>query len=99
MNRTVVSMVTTSTTNMTGFFIITRGSSLRKAAPIAGIRIFGSVKVAEVDRLRVLPPDKVVTVMMVYLDLRTEFRCSSRDARRLGPERAPGRRSGRRRSG
>src|SRR5581483_9937716 len=64
MNNTVVSMVTTSTTNMTGFFIITRGSSLRKAAAIAGMRILGSVRVAEVDRLRILPPDRVVAVMM-----------------------------------
>ena len=33
---TVVSAATTSTTNITGFFIIKRGSSLAKAEPIAG---------------------------------------------------------------
>ena len=39
---TVVSAATTSTTNITGLLIITRGSSLAKAEPIAGITIFGS---------------------------------------------------------
>ena len=39
---TVVSAATTSTTNMTGFFIMSRGSSLAKAEPIAGTAIFGS---------------------------------------------------------
>src|SRR5712675_1929797 len=39
---TVVSAATTSTTNITGFLIISRGSSLAKAEPIAGITIFGS---------------------------------------------------------
>src|SRR5882724_4999472 len=39
---TVVSAATTSTTNITGFLIISRGSSLTKAEPIAGITIFGS---------------------------------------------------------
>ena len=41
---TVVRAATTSTTNMTGFFIRTRGLSLAKAAPIAGMTIFGSVR-------------------------------------------------------
>src|SRR5262245_27100506 len=39
---TVVSMVTISSTNITGFFISVRGFSLRKAEPIAGTAIFGS---------------------------------------------------------
>src|ERR1700733_4517105 len=39
---TVVSAATTSTTNITGFLIISRGSSLAKAEPIAGNTIFGS---------------------------------------------------------
>ena len=38
----MVSAATTSTTNITGLLIITRGSSLTKAEPIAGITIFGS---------------------------------------------------------
>src|SRR6202034_2025617 len=39
---TVVSAATTSTTNITGFLIISRGSSLANADPIAGNTIFGS---------------------------------------------------------
>src|SRR6202167_2139196 len=39
---TVVSAATTSTTNITGFLIISRGSSLTKADAIAGKTIFGS---------------------------------------------------------
>ena len=39
---TVVSVATISTTNITGFLIITRGSSLTKDCPIAGTRIAGS---------------------------------------------------------
>src|SRR5882757_5060613 len=39
---TVVSAATTSTTNITGFLIISRGSSLTKDEAIAGITIFGS---------------------------------------------------------
>ena len=39
---TVVSAATISTTNITGFLIINRGSSLAKAEPIAGTTIFGS---------------------------------------------------------
>src|SRR5262249_38382136 len=38
----VVSAVTTSSTNITGFFINVRGLSLMKAEPIAGMTIFGS---------------------------------------------------------
>ena len=45
MNRTVVSVATTSTVNITGFLTITRGSSLRKASTSAGPRIFGSLSV------------------------------------------------------
>src|SRR5476651_352745 len=38
----VVKAVTTSSTNMTGFLISVRGSSLTKAEPIAGMTILGS---------------------------------------------------------
>ncbi len=48
---TVVSAATTSTTNITGFLTISRGSSLAKDAPMAGTRILGSVIVAVADRL------------------------------------------------
>ena len=49
---TVVSAATTSTTNITGFFIIKRGSSLAKAEPIAGTTILGSVSAVTGIRLR-----------------------------------------------
>ena len=39
---TVVKTVTTSSTNMTGFFMSVRGLSLAKAEPMAGPTIFGS---------------------------------------------------------
>src|SRR6201994_2940179 len=45
---TVVSAATISTTNITGFLIIARGSSLTKDARIAGLRIFGS-HIADID--------------------------------------------------
>src|SRR5580692_286978 len=48
---TVVSAATTSTTNITGFLIIRRGSSLAKAEPIAGSTILGSSIVATGIRL------------------------------------------------
>ena len=51
MKSTVVSAATTSTTNITGFFTISLGSSFLKESPIAGIRIFGSVIVAVAVRL------------------------------------------------
>ncbi len=38
----MVSAATTSTTNITGLLIITRGSSFATAEPIAGNTIFGS---------------------------------------------------------
>src|ERR1700730_8930651 len=41
-NMTVVSAVTISSTNITGFAISVRGLSLTKAEPIAGTTIFGS---------------------------------------------------------
>ncbi len=40
--RTVVSAATTSTTNMTGFLAIARGSSFLNDAPMAGTRMLGS---------------------------------------------------------
>src|SRR3984957_2419732 len=51
---TVVSAATTSTTNITGFLAISRGSSLAKAEPIAGPTIFGSSIVATGIRLFVV---------------------------------------------
>ena len=52
MNSTVVSAATTSTTNMTGFLIMSRGSSLAKAEPSAGQMILGSANVATPEPLR-----------------------------------------------
>src|SRR5262249_38888879 len=52
MKMTVVRAATISTTNITGFFIILRGSSLAKAEPIAGHTIFGSVNEVTGIRLR-----------------------------------------------
>ncbi len=51
-SSTVVSMVTTSTTNMTGFLIIFRGSSLRTISGSAGSRTAGSSIEATGIRLR-----------------------------------------------
>src|SRR6478735_2588674 len=58
---TVVSVATTSTTNITGFLIINRGSSLAKAEPMAGITIFGSSMVDTGMRLFVLTTSMDVT--------------------------------------
>ena len=98
--RTVVSTVTTSTTNMTGFLIMRRGSSLRNASGIAGRRIAGSSIEATGIRLRSrwIWSGVVWVIMMVSL-LRTGCRPASPAARRSGPGRGRGRRSGRRRSG
>src|ERR1700760_1940956 len=49
---TVVSAATTSTTNITGFFAISRGSSLAKAEIEAGPRICRSHMVADFVGLR-----------------------------------------------
>ena len=51
-SSTVVSTVTTSSTNITGFFTSVRGSSLTKAWPIAGSTIAGSSSVVAGMRLR-----------------------------------------------
>src|ERR1700748_1280369 len=48
MKITVVNAATISTTNITGFFIISRGSSLANDAAIAGLRIFGS-SIVDID--------------------------------------------------
>src|SRR6202012_6018354 len=45
---TVVSAATISTTNITGFFSISRGCSLVKDAATAGLRIFGS-SIVDID--------------------------------------------------
>ena len=58
---TVVSTVTTSSTNMTGFLIIVRGSSLTKAEPIAGTTIFGSNSAETGMRLRICEVSMEVT--------------------------------------
>src|ERR1700732_2520102 len=50
---TVTSAVTISSTNMTGFLISVRGSSLTKDAPIAGQTILGSSRAEAAVRLRV----------------------------------------------
>ena len=49
---TVVSMVTISSTNITGFFINVRGSSFTNAEPIAGSTILGSSSADTGIRLR-----------------------------------------------
>src|SRR6516162_3758891 len=64
---TVVSAVTTSSTNITGFLISLRGSSFTKAEPIAGSTILGSCSAEAGVRLR------SVEVSMTWL--RTSVRC------------------------
>src|ERR1700735_377562 len=54
MKITVVSIATISTTNITGFLISTRGSSLTKDCQIAGMRIAGSIIVDCEPRILVL---------------------------------------------
>ena len=49
----VVSAVTISSTNITGFLISVRGSSLTNAEPMAGITIFGSSSAETGIRLRI----------------------------------------------
>ena len=61
---TVVRAATTSTTNITGFFIRVRGSSLAKAEPIAGMMIFGSASAETGIRLR-----RVVVFMVLLAPL------------------------------
>src|SRR5262249_41023004 len=51
-SRTVVSSVTISSTNITGFLASVRGLSLRNAWPIAGSTIAGSSSVVTGMRLR-----------------------------------------------
>ncbi len=58
---TVVSAVTISSTNMTGFFIRVRGSSLTKAEPIAGSTILGSSRAETGIRLRICEVSMEVT--------------------------------------
>src|SRR3954447_14307463 len=61
---TVVSTLTTSSTNITGFFISTRGSSLTTAAPIAGMTILASNS-AETGCLRACEDSIDVTPRLV----------------------------------
>src|SRR5215468_8278072 len=51
---TVVNAVTISSTNITGFLISVRGSSLTKAEPMAGITILGSNSAETGMRLRII---------------------------------------------
>jgi len=60
MKITVVRAATTSTTNITGLLIISRGSSFATAEPIAGSTIFGS-SIAETVRLFILTTSMDVT--------------------------------------
>ncbi|MGY4326638.1 hypothetical protein ACVWWG_001055 [Bradyrhizobium sp. LB7.2] len=87
----VVSAATTSTTNITGFFTISRGSSLVKEALIAGTTMFGS-SIADIDARLC----SFIVSMEVAPTIRTGYRRSSPDARRSGRARAPGKKSGRR---
>ena len=48
-NRTVVSRETTATTNITGFLARLRGSSFRKAPPMAGTSMRASMMLADLD--------------------------------------------------
>ena len=86
-NNTVVSVATTSTVNITGFFTMTRGSSFLKASMAAGPRIFGSVKVVTDVRFRMGAASSIV---MIVPQLRRDFRHSSRSARPAGRGRVPG---------
>ncbi len=90
MKMRVVSAATTSTTNMTGFFIIRRGSSLAIAEPMAGHTILGSVSDVTGVRLR------NCEVSIDATPVRTAAQHAWRAARRWGQARAPGRRSARR---
>ena len=85
----VVSAATISTTNITGFFISTRGSSLTNDWPIAGTRIAGSsiVDCEARDLLR---------VSMTSCLCRRGCPRASRSARRWGRVKPPGSRSVRR---
>ena len=84
-SRTVVSAVTISSTNITGFLINVAGSSLTKAWPIAGPTIFGSSNVATGIRLRNL----VVSIIVAPMNpLRIRCLPASRDARPAGRARA-----------
>jgi hypothetical protein len=53
MRRTVVSAVTISSTNITGFLISVRGSSFTNDEPMAGSTIFASSRAATGMRLRI----------------------------------------------
>ena len=74
---TVVSAATISTTNITGFLIRTRGSSLVKAGPIAGTRIAGSNMLDEAPRFMDL-------TLMVNCLCQTKCRAALRGARPPG---------------
>ena len=62
---TVVSAATISTTNITGFLISVRGSSLTKAEPIAGTTIFGSNSAETGIRLRSVEVSMDVTPRLI----------------------------------
>src|SRR5262245_14353069 len=89
----VVRMVTISSTNMTGFLICARGSSLTKAEPIAGSTILGSNKAETGWRLRMTC---VVSMGVDSQSIRCEQRAGrhremldDRSKRERGEEREP----------
>ena len=79
MKMTVVSAATTSTTNITGFFIMRRGSSLAKAEPIAGKTILGSVSAVTGIRLRKRDVSIEMTPKYVRLEQLTCHHCEVLD--------------------
>ena len=93
-NMTVVSAVTTSSTNITGFFIRVRGSSLTKAEPIAGHHDLGVEQ--RRDRHLFAHMRGIHRRGSEFSSMRTRCRRSLRSARRSGRARAPGRTSVRR---
>src|ERR1700752_3377144 len=80
---TVVRIVTTSSTNITGFFISVRGFSFTKAELIAGTTIFGSNSAETGMRLR--------GVVEVSIEAHSESICRERragDPREMPKERS-----------
>src|SRR5262249_51344475 len=65
MRMIVVRIVTTSSTNITGFFISLRGSSLAKADPMAGSTIFASSSAEAGVRLRMFAVSMEATPISV----------------------------------
>jgi hypothetical protein len=81
----VVSAVTISRMNITGFLISVRGLSLTKAEPIAGSTILGSNSAETGTRLRMF---EVSMELLRVNSMRTRCQRSSRAARRWDRVRA-----------